>query len=84
MWYVSCCIFVFFHGAKKRSGDETDALFVFDRASAGDKQSLRWEDSEALFGNEKNGHFAERFVERFFFSVNSCLNDCYLLFRKMW
>jgi hypothetical protein len=23
--------------------------------------------------NEKNGHFAERFVERFFLSVNSCM-----------
>ncbi|CAG9880177.1 hypothetical protein CUY_0120 [Bacteroides ovatus SD CMC 3f] len=34
--------------------------------------------------NEKNGHFAERFVERFFLSVNSCINDSYLLFRKKW
>ena len=67
LWYVSCCIFVFFHGAKKRSGDETDALFVFDRTSAGDKQSLRWEDSEALFGMKKTVILPNALWNAFFF-----------------
>ncbi|KAA4005175.1 hypothetical protein F3D69_00165 [Bacteroides ovatus] len=65
-------------------GDETDALFVSGRASGGDKQSLRWGDPEALFGVKKTVIFVERFVERFFLSVNSCMVDSYLRFEKKW
>ena len=44
-----------------------DALFVFDRTSAGDKQSLRWEDSEALFGMKKTVILPNALWNAFFF-----------------
>lgn len=41
-------------------------------------------DPEALFGVKKTVIFVERFVERFFLSVNSCMVDSYLRFEKKW
>ena len=46
------------------------------------KQSLRLGGFEGLVCSEKTVIFAERFVERFFLSVNSCMIGSYLRFEK--
>ncbi|CAG9930950.1 hypothetical protein BOVA208_5204 [Bacteroides ovatus] len=48
------------------------------------KQSLRLGGFEGLVCSEKTVIFAERFVERFFLSVNSCMIGSYLRFEKKW
>ena len=89
--------FFFFYEAGGRSGDGTDALLVVGGASVGGwwsfcwrlvelllekKQSLRLGGFEGLVCSEKTVIFAERFVERFFLSVNSCMIGSYLRFEK--
>ena len=90
--------FFFFHEAGEGVGG-TDALFVVGGASVGGwrsfcwwlvelllekKQSLRLGGFEGLVCSEKTVIFAERFVERFFLSVNSCMIGSYLRFEKKW
>lgn len=59
-----------------------ELLFVTGGASVGEKQSLRLGGFEGLVCSEKTVIFAERFVERFFLSVNSCMIGSYLRFEK--
>ena len=66
-----------------------ELLFVVGGASVYDWWSFCWRKTKPSFGGDlkvlfvvKNGHFAERFVERFFLSVNSCMIGSYLRFEK--
>ncbi|MCS3026427.1 hypothetical protein NXW75_27475 [Bacteroides xylanisolvens] len=90
-------VFFFFHEAGEGVGMErmlcwwlAELLLVVGGASVCDsvelllekKQSLRLGGFEGLVCSEKTVIFAERFVERFFLSVNSCMIGSYLRFEK--
>ena len=90
-------VFFFFHEAGEGVGMErmlcwwlAELLLVVGGASVCDwwsfcwkkKQSLRFGGFEGLVCSEKTVIFAERFVERFFLSVNSCMIGSYLRFEK--
>jgi len=67
-----------------------ELLFVVGGASVYDWWSFCWRKNlrlggfEGLVCSEKTVIFAERFVERFFLSVNSCMIGSYLRFEKKW
>ena len=89
--------FFFFHEAGEGVGMErmlcwwlAELLLVVGGASVCDwwsfcwrkNKAFVWGDSKVLFVVKKTVIFAERFVERFFLSVNSCMIGSYLRFEK--
>lgn len=61
-----------------------ELLFVTGGASVGEKTKPSFGGFEGPVCSEKTVIFAERFVERFFLSVNSCMIGSYLRFEKKW
>lgn len=91
--------FFFFHEAGEGVGMErmlcwwlAELLLVVGGAFVGGWWSFCWRKNKAfvwggfegLVCSEKTVIFAERFVERFFLSVNSYMIGSYLCFEKKW
>lgn len=75
-------VFFFFHEAGEGVGMERMLCWWLAELLLEKKQSLRLGGFEGLVCSEKTVIFAERFVERFFLSVNSCMIGSYLRFEK--